>query len=392
MSDYPDQDTGGTPASDQHAANERATLIAFFTVRSMHLLAGGVCLATGWRAYTRPRLALATWLTSLFESLWLARRCWRRQAYDEARPALVDTGFGLVGLVTIAAATTPEDRTTWLNWMCPLTFGTAAGVAMAIEDRTALALPTLLAGTYVATVWPSMKTGGSQVATAVANTTSYVNYYFAADRFVRRLRRDAHTLEMSRRDILRERERLAAEQERNRQHRLLHDSALQTLEAVAGKYDVDPDVIRVQARKEANALRRAISGDPIQAGDLSQDLDRLVEEFAERGLHVEMVASELIDEQIAPVATAALCDATREALMNVLKHSGVTEVVVRASSDPDGTRITVRDQGRGFDPVSNQRGFGIVNSIVARLADAGGKAELWSESGQGTRVELWTPR
>ena len=92
-------------------------------------------MVTGWRAYTRPRLALATLLANLLESTWLARRCWRRQAYRVTFPALVDTGCGLVSLVAIAAATTPEDRTTWLNWMCPLTFGTAAGVAMAIEDR-----------------------------------------------------------------------------------------------------------------------------------------------------------------------------------------------------------------------------------------------------------------
>jgi len=377
--------------SDQQAANERATLIAFFMVRSMHLVQGGVCIVTGWRAYTRPRLALATLFASTLEYSWLARRCWRRQAYDETIPALVDTACGLAGLVAIAAATTPEDRTTWLNWMCPLTFGTAAGVAMAIEDRTAIAWPVLLAGTYISTVWPSMKAGGSQIATAVANTASYANYFFAADRFVRRLRRDARKLEAARQETLHQRERLAAEQERNRQHRLLHDSALQTLEAVAGRFDLDPDVIRRQARREAIGLRRAISGDSIESRELRASLESLSEEFHEQGLQVEMIVTELVEEQTASVAVTALCEATREALTNVLKHSGVTEVVVRASSDHDGTRITIRDQGRGFDPSATHRGFGIANSVVSRLAEVGGSAELWSERGQGTRVELWTP-
>ncbi len=377
--------------TDQQSANERATLIAFFTVRLMHLLQGSVCVATGWRAYTRPRLVLATLLASLLESVWLARRCWSRQAYDEAFPAVVDTGFGLMGLISMAAATTPEDRTTWLNWMCPLTFGTAAGVAIAMESPTAVAWPALLTGTYIATVWPSMRTGGSQVATAVANTTSYVNYFFAADRFVRRLRRDAHTLEMARQETVRERERLAAEQERNRQHRLLHDSALQTLEAVAGRYDVDPEAIRRQAGREAAALRRAISGEPIQPGELKGALEYLAAEFSERGLRVETVLVELTEGHLAPLVGAALCDATREALMNVLKHSGVTNAVVRASTEVDGTKITIRDQGRGFELSSSQYGFGIAGSIVSRLAEFGGRAEFWSEPGQGTRVELWTP-
>jgi len=394
LSEPPGLDAGTHTGSesDQHAANERATLVAFFMVRSMHLFQGGVCMVTGWRAYTRPRLALATLLANLLESTWLARRCWRRQAYRETFPALVDTGCGLVSLVAIAAATTPEDRTTWLNWMCPLTFGTAAGVAMAIEDRSAIAWPVALASTYVGTVWPSMRIGGSQVATAVANTASYANYYFAADRFVHRLRRDARRLEAARQETLGERERLATEQERNRQHRLLHDSALQTLEAVAGRYDVEPEAIRRQARREATALRRAISGDLTQLRGLRDNLESLAEEFAERGLHVEMIVTELTHEQTDPTTVAALTEATREALTNVLKHSGVKEVVVRALSEDEGTKITVRDQGKGFDASSNQRGFGIDNSILSRLADVGGRADLWSEPGQGTRVELWTPR
>jgi signal transduction histidine kinase len=395
VNEYPGQDDGRSlqmSSSDQHAANERATLIAFLTVRSMHLIAGGVSVATGWRSYTRPRLALATLCASLLESAWLARRCWRRQAYDEAFPALVDTGCGLVGLVAIAAATTPEDRTTWLNWVCPLTFGTAAGVAVAVDRRTATAWPVLLAGTYVATVVPSMRMGGSQVATAVANTTSYANYFVAAHRFIRRLRRDARQLETARQETLRERERLATEQERNRQHRLLHDSVLQTLEAVAGPYDVDLEAIRRQARREATTLRRAISGDSVQPVELSDNLEGLSQEFAERGLQVDLVVTELVDEQPASPVVTALCEATREALINVLKHSGVTQVVVRASSEPDGTKITIRDQGDGFDLTSYQPGFGIANSLISRLADVGGRAELWSEPGQGTRVELWTPR
>jgi len=390
--DHGDVEARPPGRSEQHAANERATLIAFFTVRTMHIAQGVVCLATGWRSYRRPRLALATLFGSVVESVWLARRCWRRRAFEEKFPALVDTGAGLVGLVTIAAATKAEDRTTWLNWMCPLTFGTAAGVAIAVDDRSSVGWPALLAGTYVATVWPSMKMGGSQIATAAANTTSYVNYYFAAKRFVRRLRNDARELEAARQETLDERERLATEQERNRQHRLLHDSVLQTLEVVAGRDDVDLGTIRRQARRDAAKLRRAISGQPVEPIELRDNLEILAEEFSERGLRVDMLVTELVEEHSAPVAVSALIEATREALVNVLKHSGVAQVVVRASSEPDGTKITVRDQGCGFDPLTYQVGFGVAHSLVSRLNEVGGRAELWSEPGHGTRVELWVPR
>ena len=57
----------------------------------------------------------------------------------------------------------------------------------------------------------------------------------------------------------------AAEAARNREHRLLHDSAVQTLDAIAAGYELDPENVRRQARKEAATLRRAIAGEDRRA-------------------------------------------------------------------------------------------------------------------------------
>ena len=53
----------------------------------------------------------------------------------------------------------------------------------------------------------------------------------------------------------------ATERERNAQHRLLRDSAPQTLEIVTGSITVD-GAVRAQARTEAMTLRRALQGEP----------------------------------------------------------------------------------------------------------------------------------
>jgi len=86
-----------------------------------------------------------------------------------------------------------------------------------------------------------------------------------------------------------------------------------------------------------------------------------------------------------------LCQATREALANVLKHANVSGAVVRAADVDGGVRLTIRDRGVGFDTLNFEGGFGITGSIRARLAEVDGKTEIWSEAGRGTRVELWCP-
>jgi signal transduction histidine kinase len=380
----------GQLGSDQRAASERAALVSFITVRSMHVLQGVICLATGWHAYRRPRLALATLVAFVAESTWLIRRCWVRKAYNETMPAIVDVGIGLAGLGAIAFATTDEDRTAWLNWVCPLTFGTAAGTALATSRSIGAGSSFALGGTYVISVWPSMRLGGSQLATALANTTSYFNYYFAADRMMRRLRTDADRLEAIRVEIMLERERVATERERNRQHRLLHDSALQTLEVVARSDSSDLEPMRRQAQREATILRRAISGEAHRPDGLLASLETLADEFVDRGLRIELVIAELECDPD-PAVSSALCGAAKEALVNVVKHAGVTGVVLRASSDHDGFTITIRDRGSGFDTSQPRVGFGISSSIIDRLQDVGGTAEIWSERGHGTRVDLWAP-
>jgi signal transduction histidine kinase len=53
--------------------------------------------------------------------------------------------------------------------------------------------------------------------------------------------------------------------------------------------------------------------------------------------------------------------------------------------------VTTRDHGTGFSPDARPSGFGIGESIKARLAEVGGTASVESAPGSGTRVTLWVP-
>ncbi len=91
-----------------------------------------------------------------------------------------------------------------------------------------------------------------------------------------------------------------------------------------------------------------------------------------------------------------LFESVRELLLNAAKHSGVRDAEVIMVRSPDHfTRIVVEDYGRGFDPrvVDLRRatgGFGLF-SIQQRLAHVGGRLELESTLGEGTRAILMTP-
>ena len=91
----------------------------------------------------------------------------------------------------------------------------------------------------------------------------------------------------------------------------------------------------------------------------------------------------------APVAEA-VAGSVREALQNVARHAGVDHATLEVASDP--LQIDILDAGCGFDPdrVPEHR-RGVAESIVARMAAAGGRATVRSAPGQGTLVRLEWP-
>ena len=118
-------------------------------------------------------------------------------------------------------------------------------------------------------------------------------------------------------------------------------------------------------------------------------LEKLSEEAVHLGLRVEVAVADNIT--LSPDGVAALRDASREALVNVAKHAGVSRAVLRAARTTNSVEVIVRDHGSGFDPALYHPGFGLSESVVARMAEIGGRATIWSALGQGTRVTVSVP-
>jgi PAS domain S-box-containing protein len=89
-----------------------------------------------------------------------------------------------------------------------------------------------------------------------------------------------------------------------------------------------------------------------------------------------------------------LYQSIRELIINITKHAQATEVSITIDAFPDTVRITVQDNGVGFDTsqmeISQTKGFGLFN-IRERLRHAGGQFQLESQAGQGSRFTLLAP-
>jgi len=111
------------------------------------------------------------------------------------------------------------------------------------------------------------------------------------------------------------------------------------------------------------------------------------------GIHTEVVVPpELEEQRIDSTIEAQLQPIIQEALTNVRKHSGARSAQVIFTPCESQIRVTIKDDGRSFDPdaVSEVHGFGL-RSMRGRAEALGGRLEVDSTPGKGTLVSIQVP-
>jgi len=203
---------------------------------------------------------------------------------------------------------------------------------------------------------------------------------------------------------------LAEQRERQRLARILHDGLQQTLVAARFRLRVLEQAGDQAVRKEAEqvgeliaeslgasrALTAELSPPILYTRGLVAALQWLARWMYERqGLTVGLEAVGEVDP-LAEDVTVLLFQATRELLFNIVKHAGVKAAHVQVAQLDGWVRITVEDYGGGFDPShlrvegGSSGGFGLF-SIRERLDLLGGKLEMQSAPGRGSRFTLVAP-
>ena len=104
-----------------------------------------------------------------------------------------------------------------------------------------------------------------------------------------------------------------------------------------------------QALRYSRSLMAELSPTVLQEHGLPAGLRWLGEQMQEHGLLVKVEVGHTSSLSLPEDCAMLLFQSVRELLMNVLKHAGSQEAIVRLQQDKQNLRIEVQDNGIGFD-------------------------------------------
>lgn len=209
------------------------------------------------------------------------------------------------------------------------------------------------------------------------------------------------------REVVALRQNLAASEERNRLARDLHDTVKQRAFALSMQ------IAATQALMEAapNAAQTRLAEAEKLAHQIQQELVTIIDELrphsnseSKQGLPATIretlndwsrqtnIPTEFRADgvPILPASVQAeLMRILQEALSNVARHSNAKTVAVQMHSTDNGhIRLTIRDDGSGFDPAHQNGGMGLRNMRERAESLPGGQFTLTSSPQDGTRVQI----
>lgn len=196
---------------------------------------------------------------------------------------------------------------------------------------------------------------------------------------------------------LRERERIALQIHDSLGHELttlaIHLEAAQTLvyedHCSAASYLSRAHAMSLQTLAAVRRSVRNISSDPLEQDALDTAIRRLCERFGRMsGIELTVFPNRL--PVLSPSETTHVVNIVREALTNVARHAGAKRIVVRAETAPGQLTMQVQDDGRGFDPRSNESGQGL-RGMHSRAREIGATIEIRTNPSAGCTVHLVVP-
>jgi two-component system sensor histidine kinase UhpB len=196
----------------------------------------------------------------------------------------------------------------------------------------------------------------------------------------------------------------AQEEERRRLARDLHDEVNQSLTAILLRLEalnqsappgLDGELGQVkrlvnQAMDELLKLARQLRPSALDDHGLTSAIVSQVRRFsAQTGIRADVRTGDEPVELESDQEIAAYRFA-QEALSNVGQHAGATHVEVEMSVNGSRLELTVRDDGRGFDPDAENRGLGL-RGMAERARLVGAQVDVESSPGGGTALTLRVP-
>jgi signal transduction histidine kinase len=200
----------------------------------------------------------------------------------------------------------------------------------------------------------------------------------------------------------------AAQREREKFSRDLHDGTIQSLYAIQlglghtlEKLEAEP----AHARREFAAVRRELDAviaeirqfitageGPDKAVDFCAVLNALVQRVRNgTRVRIALQCDPGASERLTGDRAVQLANIAREALSNCLRHAQPQQVDLALRSEPEAVVLEVSDDGNGFDPKAPRRSGVGLTSMAERAREMGAAMEIQSIPGKGTRVLVRVP-
>jgi len=300
----------------------------------------------------------------------------------ERRPALARLGFVLLfplaGAVSLMFPGTPAGgHVVWI-------YVSLASCAAGRDWRTAVRAVFAVAAGYLLFSWLGHDQWPDTLVTLIP--VVFVGFMMYGVRAQGRLMRE---LTQAREEVA----RLAANEERLRLARDMHDLTGQSLSMITLKSELaarllrrlpeGPDRDRVGdeiqqvaavSRQTLHDIREAISGYRRPTLGVEIITARTALESAGIAPHDEPALT-LLSGTFGPDAEAVLAWCLREAVTNVIRHSGARNCSISLTRRHETISLEVRDDGRGGPPAVGSAGAGL-HGMSERLCAVGGRLEL----------------
>ncbi|HJT57140.1 MAG TPA: GAF domain-containing sensor histidine kinase [Ktedonobacteraceae bacterium] len=200
---------------------------------------------------------------------------------------------------------------------------------------------------------------------------------------------------------------LAALEERQKLARELHDSVSQALYSIAlglhtARIQLDRDPLKLPeslddllsltqtALTEMRALIFELRPESLEREGLVAALSR--QGAALQARHEMIVQTDLCEEPILPLKTKQeLHRIAQEALHNAVKHAHASKVNLALRRTANTVILEIGDDGVGFDPLESFPGHLGLRSMQERVSNLGGRLQIESTPGQGTRILTQVP-